>query len=246
MLCLINLLWRFLTTRAVLRAFALISAGVETLNAPLILSHKGPAWSCSQTAALHQFSSHPSHHSFLCNFSPPAFNCSTSPPNFVSGAVPCKDASRRAPTPSQCDVGLAGTSSRGAAADAQREFSPASAHGNVRLYTAESANTAGLRGLFHSVCCFTLNPSFHLLYLRGRSWQALLQGELLQRQRCCPSLVEDLQPHQHLAIPPHTLLTLTSPRKHFPALSAQLQPGCPFTHSTEPQGSAGSHGCRQH
>lgn len=184
-------------------------------------------------------------------------------------------------TLSQRGVPLAGTSSRGAAADAQREFSPAAAHGNVRLYTAESANTAGLRGLFHNVCCFTLNPSFHLLYLRGRFWQALLQGELLQCQRCCPSLMEDLQPQRASCYSRHTLLTLTFTTKHFPALSPQLQPSCPFVAHTalhasvvqllafpamvpglqaacleltarelpaasEPQGSAGSHGCRQH
>lgn len=75
---------------------------------------------------------------------------------------------------------LAGTSSCGAAADAQRKYSPAAARGNVRLYTAEFANTAGFGVLFHNVCCFALNPDFHLLYFRGRFWRAFLQGELLQ------------------------------------------------------------------
>lgn len=79
------------------------------------------------------------------------------------------------------------------------DISTATTHGKLRLCTAELANTAG--GLFCRVCCFTLNPSFHLLYFSDRSWQDLLQGELLQHGCYCPSMVEGPQACSCLALP---------------------------------------------
>lgn len=109
------------------------------------------------------------------------------------------------------------------ATDAQREFfCPAATHGNVRLYTAEFANTAGLGGIFHNVCCFALSPDFNLLYCRGRSWWTLLQGELLQRallfKPCKGSPATQASCYSC-----HTLLTSTLMSKRFPSPSSQFQ-----------------------
>lgn len=82
------------------------------------------------------------------------------------------------------------------------DISTATTHGKLRLCTAELANTAG--GLFCSVCCFTLNPSFHLLYFSDRSWQVLLQGELLQCGCHCPSMDESPRHTAALLSPSHS------------------------------------------
>lgn len=52
----------------------------------------------------------------------------------------------------------------------------------MRLYTAESANTAGLTGLFHSVCCFALNPTFSFTLPQG-----LLLAAFAARRDCAVS-----------------------------------------------------------
>lgn len=149
--------------------------------------------------------SYPSCLSFLFHPSPPS-NWST-PHSYFPSMLPLAVMPLAKPL---ClwGIPLAGTSSRGTDTDSPREFSRAAAHGNVRLYTAEFANTMNL--LFHNVCCCALNPDFHLLYLRGRFWRALLQGKLLQSVSAVVQALQRSPATQAFHYSHHTLLTSQS------------------------------------
>lgn len=112
------------------------------------------------------------------------------------------------------------------ATDAQREFfCPAATHGNVRLYTAEFANTAGLGCIFHNVCCFALNPNFTAgAALGGLCCKASFCRESALLFKPCKGSPATLA----FCYSCCTLLTSALMSKHFPSLSSQFQPSWYF------------------
>lgn len=159
--CLINLFSKFFTTRATCRAFALISAlpGVAHKVAEITLCVLFLSFS-----------------PFLLHLSPPPFKRSTPPSHFPSG-----DAPQLAPAPHHAPVSpLQAPAAVGQPQRLGGNFPLLQPTGMGDFTQLNWQTQLGLGGLFHSVCCFTLNPNFHLLYFRGGFWRALLPGELLQ------------------------------------------------------------------
>lgn len=104
------------------------------------------------------------------------------------------------------------------APDVQREFSPAAAHGNVRLHS-RTGKHRWLWGASPQCLLFCTKSQLSFTLLQG-PFREGCKTRFAECQHCCQSLVEDLQVHGHLSIP----IALCSPRVSWHSSSLPSHP----------------------